>query len=55
MTMQLIYFHIEPLYERAGQIVSLVIQNMKQWWFIYGLELNSVCLFMIFLKDFTSL
>ena len=51
MNMQMIYsFHIGPLDERAGQIVSLVILNMQQRWFDHGLELKSVCLFMFFFK-----
>ena len=49
MNMQMIYcFHIGPLDESVGQIVSLVKYYMQQRWFGYGLELKSVCLFMFF-------
>ena len=47
MNMQMIYsFHIEPLDERAGQLVLLVKYYMQQMRFDYGLELKYVCLFM---------
>ena len=47
MNMQMIYiFHIGPLDERAGQIVSLMKYYMRHSWFDYGLELKYVCLFM---------
>ena len=49
MNMQMVYcFHIGPLDEGAGQIVSLVEKKMQQRWFDYILVLKSVCLFMCF-------
>ena len=40
-------FHIGPLDERAGQIVSLVKYYMQQRWFDCGLELKSVVVFYV--------
>ena len=56
MNMQMIFsFYIGPLDERAGQIASLEKYYMQQRWFDHGLELKSVCLFMLFFfQHFTS-